>query len=125
MDLNVLCLATYFKGERFMREAAAQGARVYLLTVAKLLMKPWPRDILADVYAMRDGATLHVLHQETSDGHCEESKQGPLDVCDGFAWHLVADVRIQPSADLWEIVKDEGKDLDCGEAQLTERLTRP
>ena len=58
MDLNVLCLATYFKGERFMREAAAQGARVYLLTVAKLLTRPWPRDILADVFAMRDGADL-------------------------------------------------------------------
>jgi hypothetical protein len=58
VDLNVLCLATYYKGERFMREAAAQGARVYLLTVAKLLMKPWPRDILTDVYAMRDGADL-------------------------------------------------------------------
>ncbi len=58
MDLNVLCLATYFKGERFMREAAAQGARVYLLTVAKLLQRPWPRDILADVFAMRDGADV-------------------------------------------------------------------
>ncbi len=58
MDLNVLCLATYFKGERFMREAASHGARVYLLTAAKLLMRPWPRDILADVYAMRDGADL-------------------------------------------------------------------
>ena len=58
MDLNVLCLATYYKGERFMREAAAQGARVYLLTVAKLLQRPWPRDILADLFAMRDGADL-------------------------------------------------------------------
>ena len=58
VDLNVLCLATYFKGERFMREAAAQGARVYLLTVAKLLQRPWPRDILADVFAMRDGADV-------------------------------------------------------------------
>jgi phosphoribosylaminoimidazole carboxylase (NCAIR synthetase) len=58
VDLNVLCLATYFKGERFMREAAALGARVYLLTAAKLLKRPWPRDILADVFAMRDGADL-------------------------------------------------------------------
>jgi len=58
MDLNVLCIATYFKGERFMREVHAQGARVYLLTVAKLLERAWPRDILADVFAMRDGADL-------------------------------------------------------------------
>lgn len=58
MDLNVLCLATYYKGERFMREAAAQGAQVYLLTVAKLLERAWPRDVLREVYAMRDGADL-------------------------------------------------------------------
>ncbi len=58
MDLNVLCLATYFKGERFMREAVALGANVYLLTAAKLLQRPWPRDILADVFAMRDGADI-------------------------------------------------------------------
>jgi len=58
MDLNVLCLATYFKGERFMRQAAEEGARVYLLTVAKLLERPWPRDVLADVFAMRDGADI-------------------------------------------------------------------
>ncbi len=58
MGLNVLCLATYFKGERFMREAVAQGANVYLLTAAKLLQRPWPRDVLADVYGMRDGADI-------------------------------------------------------------------
>ncbi len=54
----MLCLATYFKGERFLREAAAQGARVYLLTVEKLLGRPWPRDSLAEVFAMRNGADL-------------------------------------------------------------------
>jgi len=41
-----------------MREAVAQGASVYLLTVAKLLQRPWPRDVLVDVYAMRDGADI-------------------------------------------------------------------
>jgi hypothetical protein len=58
MALDLLCLATYFKGERFIREAVAQGARVYLLTVAKLLERPWPRDALTDVFGMRDGADL-------------------------------------------------------------------
>ncbi len=56
--LNMLCIATFFKGERFMREAAARGARVYLLTVEKLLHRGWPRDVLADVFAMRNGADL-------------------------------------------------------------------
>jgi biotin carboxylase len=58
MALNMLCIATYFKGESFMREAAAQGARVYLLTVEKLLGRAWPRESLADVFAMRNGADL-------------------------------------------------------------------
>jgi hypothetical protein len=56
--VTILCLASYFKGERFMRRAAAEGARVYLLTVEKLLKHAWPRDVLADVFAQRDGAPL-------------------------------------------------------------------
>ena len=36
-QLNVLVLASYFKGDRFMRQAARRGAKVYLLTVAKRL----------------------------------------------------------------------------------------
>ena len=67
VDLNVLCIATYFKGERFMRQAAGEGAHVYLLTVAKLLTRPWPRDILADVFAMRDGADLAETTRTVSD----------------------------------------------------------
>ena len=58
MPVNILCLASYFKGERFLRRAAAEGARVYLLTQEKLLSSPWPRDILADVFAQRSGAPL-------------------------------------------------------------------
>lgn len=53
---NVLCIATYFKGERFLRAAAETGAKVYLLTVAKLLGRPWPRESLAEVFALKDGA---------------------------------------------------------------------
>ena len=53
--LNLLVLASYFKGERFMRQAHARGARVYLLTVEKLLAEPWPRDVLEDVFAQRGG----------------------------------------------------------------------
>lgn len=56
--LTILCLASYYKGERFMREAAAQGARVYLLTSEKLLAKAWPRDVLAEVFAQRNEAPL-------------------------------------------------------------------
>jgi len=56
--LNILCLSSYFKGEAFMRQAAAGGARVYLLTAERILNSPWPRDILADVFAQRNDAPL-------------------------------------------------------------------
>lgn len=55
---NILVLASYFKGERFMRQAAKRGWKVYLLTNEKLLSKPWPRDILADVFATKNEPTV-------------------------------------------------------------------
>ena len=63
---------------------------------------------------VRDGRTLHVLHRETSDGSCEEVKQGPLDVCDGSAWERVADVRLAAGAELYETVEQDGKPFECG-----------
>lgn len=56
--LNILVLASYFKGDRFMRRAHARGARVFLLTVAKRLQEPWPREILADLFAQADDSPL-------------------------------------------------------------------
>ena len=51
---TILCIASYFKGDRFMTAAAATGAKVYLLTLAKLLRQPWPRGALQDVFALHD-----------------------------------------------------------------------
>ncbi len=56
--LNILVLACYFKGERFMKRAKERGANLYLLTQKKLLGKPWPREALVDVFAQEDGAPL-------------------------------------------------------------------
>jgi biotin carboxylase len=58
MAENILVIASYLKGERFMRRAASLGANVYLLTVEKLLQDPWPRDVIKDVYAQAAGSTL-------------------------------------------------------------------
>jgi biotin carboxylase len=51
---TILCIASFFKGDRFMVEAAQRGAKVYLLTLAKLLRSPWPRGSLQDVFALHD-----------------------------------------------------------------------
>jgi len=57
-ELNMLVLASYFKGERFMQQAHQRGAKVYLLTQEKLLKSPWPRESLAEVFAQANGSTL-------------------------------------------------------------------
>jgi hypothetical protein len=49
---TVLCVASYYKGDEFIRRAKREGCRVYLLTVAELLDSPWPRDSLDDVFAL-------------------------------------------------------------------------
>jgi len=57
-DLTILCLASYFKGQRFMQQAHKRGAKVYLLTIEKLLGHAWPREALADVFAQANEPTL-------------------------------------------------------------------
>jgi biotin carboxylase len=41
---TVLCIATYLKGEEFLRECRRLGCRVLLLTADTLADAPWPRD---------------------------------------------------------------------------------
>jgi biotin carboxylase len=56
--LTMLAIASYFKGDRFLRQAAARGAKVYLLTQEKHLGKPWPREVLADLFAQHNDNPL-------------------------------------------------------------------
>ena len=51
---TILCLASYFKGEEFLRECKRREWRVLLLTEEKLRESPWPRESLDDVLAMPD-----------------------------------------------------------------------
>lgn len=52
--LTVLCIASYHKGQAFLREAKRQGARVYLVTSESLRDADWPRDSLDDTFYVRD-----------------------------------------------------------------------
>lgn len=54
--LNLVCLATYFKGTDFIRECKSQGCYVVLVTKEKMLNEPWPRDSLDDVIALPNDA---------------------------------------------------------------------
>ncbi len=53
--LTFLCLSSYFKGNDFLRACKAEGCRVLLLTVDRLLGEAWPRDALDEVFAMPGG----------------------------------------------------------------------
>jgi biotin carboxylase len=54
--LNIICLATYFKGADFIRECKARGCRVILITKEKVLREDWPRESLDDVIAVPNDA---------------------------------------------------------------------
>ncbi|HST53904.1 MAG TPA: ATP-grasp domain-containing protein [Pyrinomonadaceae bacterium] len=53
---RVVCVASYFKGEDFLRECRQQGARVELLTRERTAQENWPRDALDAVHFLPDDA---------------------------------------------------------------------
>jgi len=53
--LTILCIATYEKGQEFLRECKRQGCRVLLLTSDTLADADWPREAIDDFfYVPRD-----------------------------------------------------------------------
>ncbi len=55
---SILCISSYFKGNRFLRRAKQQGARVFLLTLEGLRHSPWDREHLDDLFVMPDLSNL-------------------------------------------------------------------
>jgi biotin carboxylase len=51
---TLLCLASFFKGLEFIREAKRLGCRVLLLTVEKLRDRDWPHDSIDEIFYMPD-----------------------------------------------------------------------
>jgi biotin carboxylase len=52
--LTILCIASYEKGQEFMRECKRQGCRVLLLTSHSLRDADWPRASLDEIFYMPD-----------------------------------------------------------------------
>ncbi|HOG29378.1 MAG TPA: ATP-grasp domain-containing protein [Vicinamibacterales bacterium] len=50
--LTVLCLASYEKGEEFMRECHRLGCRVLLVTLESLRNAAWPREAITETFYM-------------------------------------------------------------------------
>ena len=47
---TILCIATYEKGQEFIRECKRQGCTVLLLTVDTLKDAGWPEDAIDDTF---------------------------------------------------------------------------
>src|SRR5215203_1243930 len=54
--INIICLATYFKGTDFVRECKEHGCNVVLITKEKVLNEDWPRESLDDLIAVPNDA---------------------------------------------------------------------
>jgi len=54
--LNIICLATYFKGGDFIRECKRLGCHVVLITKEKMLQEDWPRDCIDNLMAVPNDA---------------------------------------------------------------------
>jgi biotin carboxylase len=59
--LTVLCIASYEKGQEFMRECKRQGCRVLLLTSHSIRDADWPRESLDEIFYMPDDNHKWVL----------------------------------------------------------------
>src|SRR5216684_508684 len=71
--LTILCVASFEKGQEFIRTCKAIGCRVLLLTVEKLRHADWPFECVDDVFTMPEGLPLQGLIYSVS--YIARSKQ--------------------------------------------------
>jgi biotin carboxylase len=64
--LTVMCLASYEKGQEFMRECKRRGCRVLLVTVEKLRDADWPRESIDETFYMPVDFALEPLTRAVS-----------------------------------------------------------
>jgi len=54
MSLNFLCISCYFKGGDFLRACKEAGNTVYLLTAKRTESKPWPKEVIDELFYLED-----------------------------------------------------------------------
>lgn len=70
---TILCIASFFKGNEFIREVRKQGARIVLLTREKLLSKDWARESLDELIAIPGRTSVSAYLMAAS--HVARSRQ--------------------------------------------------
>src|SRR6266576_3517176 len=59
--LTILCIASYFKGDAFLRECRARGCTVLLLTSDSLAGAEWPREAIDEIHSIpRDASNADI-----------------------------------------------------------------
>jgi biotin carboxylase len=66
MPLTMLCIATYRKGDEFLRECKRLGCRVLLLTDEKLRDADWPRESIDAFYYIRRNMSEEDIRKGTA-----------------------------------------------------------
>jgi biotin carboxylase len=61
--MTILCIATYFKGEPFLRECKDQGCTVVLLTTDKLVGAEWPRESIDEIHSVPRDASDEAIRR--------------------------------------------------------------
>jgi biotin carboxylase len=80
---TILCIATYLKGEAFLRECRARGCRVLLLTADTLKDAAWPRDAIDEIHTVRRDAA-DAEYRRVVDGIVRRVKIDALSALDDF-----------------------------------------
>ena len=90
--LTILCVATYFKGDAFLREAKQQGCTVLLLTSDKLANDAWPRESIDEIHSVpRDADDARV--KQTIDAIARRHHIDRIAALDDFDVELGAMLR--------------------------------
>jgi biotin carboxylase len=90
--LTVLCIATYEKGQDFIRECHRQGCRVLLLTVETLKDADWPREAIEETFYIPRDIDRESLQKGVS--HIARSRRiGRVVALDDFDVEMAAMLR--------------------------------
>jgi biotin carboxylase len=87
-----LCIASYEKGQDFLRQLAELGVKPTLLTMDKLADAPWPREMLEEVVTMPAGLTNEQI-LNTVTWMMRTRKYDRLAALDEFDMEIAAQLR--------------------------------
>src|SRR5215510_3894390 len=90
--LTILCVATYFKGEAFLREAKQQGCRVLLLTSDRLANDAWPREAIDEIHSIPRDADESLV-KRTVDAVARRQRIDRITALDDFDVEMGAMLR--------------------------------